>query len=416
MLDLAFASIRARRLPVALVTIALTAAMVLLLSIERIQTATQQGFNQSLSGVDLIIGPRSSGIELVLYTTFHLGRPTNNITTKTLEAIGKRPEIDWLVPIALGDNHRGFRVVATTPDYFQHIQYAGNQALRFQAGRAFAAINEVVIGSTVAKELGYTLGSRLFITHGASATMGQAHDDVAFQVVGVLDATGTPNDQAVFVDLRGYELIHLGWQSGTRAFRIDGLNLASIPQERLQPTTVTAAYVGLKSKLGVFQFMRDIQAYPEEAISAIIPGLALAELWSIVGMVDRVFEFLSWMIIAISLIAMMTMTITSLDQRTREMTILRAVGASPWHLSILVMMESLVLGLGAIIAAIALVTLSTWLAADWIQTQLGIAAEISWLTVDECKTLAVILLAGLASSLLPAMMVFRRNLQQGLLQ
>lgn len=416
MIDLAIASIRARRLPVALVMTALTAAMVLLLSIERIQTATQDGFNQSLSGVDLIIGPRSGGIELVLYTAFHLGRPTNNITTETVNDIAQRPEIDWLVPIALGDNHRGFRVVATTADYFEHIKYAGNRPLTFQSGRRFSQINEVVIGSAVADQLAYSLGSKIYITHGASASMGQLHDDFAFNVVGILEPTGTPNDHAVFVDLKGYELIHLGWQSGTRAFSIQGLDLETIPEERLEPKTVTAAYVGLKSKLGLFQFMRDIQAYPEEAVSAIIPGLALAELWSIVGMVDKVFEFLSWMIIAISLIAMVTMTITSLDSRTREMTILRATGASPWHLSALVMMESLVLGVGSIVASVVLVTATTWLAQEYLTSALGIAPEISFLSLHELGTFAIILLAGLASSLLPAMMVFWRSLQQGLIR
>jgi len=416
MFRLALASLRARRLPVGLVTIALAAAMVLLLSIERVQNATQDGFNQTLSGVDLIIGPRSGSIELVLYTTFHLGRPTNNITTETINDIANRPEIEWLVPIALGDNHRGFRVVATTPQYFEHIKYAGNRVLKFQSGQPFAAIDGVVIGSAVAQELGYTVGSKLFITHGASATMAQVHDDFAFTVAGILEPTGTPNDRAVFVDLKGYELIHLGWQSGTQAFRLSGIDLDSIPEDKLVPKTITAAYVGLKSKLGLFQFMRDVQAYPEEPISAIVPGLALAELWSIVGMVDKVFQFLSWMIIAISLIAMVTMTITSLDSRTREMTILRATGASPWHLSALVMMESFLIGMGSIVISIGLVTLSTWLASDYLATSLGITPTISWLSLNELMILTLILLSGLASSLVPAMMVFRRSLQQGLLQ
>jgi len=246
--------------------------------------------------------------------------------------------------------------------------------------------------------------------------MAQVHDDFAFTVAGILEPTGTPNDRAVFVDLKGYELIHLGWQSGTQAFRLSGIDLDSIPEDKLVPKTITAAYVGLKSKLGLFQFMRDVQAYPEEPISAIVPGLALAELWSIVGMVDKVFQFLSWMIIAISLIAMVTMTITSLDSRTREMTILRATGASPWHLSALVMMESFLIGMGSIVISIGLVTLSTWLASDYLATSLGITPTISWLSLNELMILTLILLTGLASSLVPAMMVFRRSLQQGLLQ
>ena len=128
MLSLLLKSIRSRIIPTSLVTISLMASMVLLLSIERIQQGAEEGFNQSISGVDAIIGPRSSSLELVLYTVFHIGRPTNNITTKTIDDIRQRNDIDWIVPIALGDSHKDFRVVATESNYFEHIKYANNKS------------------------------------------------------------------------------------------------------------------------------------------------------------------------------------------------------------------------------------------------------------------------------------------------
>lgn len=416
MIELALASLRARALAVLLVIISLTCALVMLLSLERIQDAAKNGFDQSISGVDLIVGPRSGGIELVLYTVFHLGRPTSNITTETVDDLVKDPSIDWWVPIALGDSHRGFRVVATTPDYFKHIKVHSNDSLEFSAGEAFGTVNEVVIGASVAKTLGYALGDSLYLSHGSGEALGKVHDDFSFRITGILAPTGTPNDQAVFVGLDGYELIHLGWQSGTRAFRIDTLDLSQIPEDALKPDTVTAVFVGLKSKLALFPFARLVNEYPEEAVSAIVPGIALAELWSIVGMVDRVFAFLSALIIAISLITMITMTIASLEARTREMTILRATGASPRYLAGLVLLEAALIGLTAIIGAIVIVSGSTVLAQDLLATRLGIAPDIAWITVGELKILAAIFGAGLASSVLPAIMVYRRSLQQGLSQ
>lgn len=416
MMDLAWASLKSRRVPVALIVLALTASMVLLLSIDRIQKATQNGFNQSVSGVDLIIGPRSGGLELVLYTAFHLGRPTNNITLQTIETVANRADIEWLVPIALGDSHAGHRVIATTTDYFEHVKYAANRSLEMAQGRVFTGLNEVVIGARVAKALGYGIGTSLYLTHGSSQGLGKTHDDFAFEVVGILAPTGTPNDSAVFVGLEGYELIHLGWQSGTRAFSLKNLDLDSLPDGALKPKTVTAAYVGVQSKLGIFQLMRDLAAYPEEAISAVIPGVALAELWSIVGMVDRVFQLLSWMIIGISIVGMVTMTLTGLEARTREMTILRAVGATPMHLAGLVMIEALLIAILAIGSAIALVTVATIVAAEPLTQAIGIVPEVAFLTASEALTLALILLAGLLSSLWPAIMVYRRSMQQGLLQ
>ena len=414
MLSLLLKSIRSRIIPTSLVTISLMASMVLLLSIERIQQGAEEGFNQSISGVDAIIGPRSSSLELVLYTVFHLGRPTNNITTKTIDDMRLRSDISWLVPIALGDSHRGFRVVATESNYFEHIQYANNQSLTFSKGGAFSELSEAVVGSDVAEKLNYSIGSKIQITHGSIESTGNKHDDFSFKVVGVLNKTGTPIDQAVFLDLKGYELLHLGWQSGKKVLSLEDIDLSSLPDDALTPKTVTAAFVGLKSKLTLFNFSKSIREYPKEAISAIIPGIALSELWSIVGLVDKGFQLLSWIIIAISLIAMVTLIIASLDNRKQEMTIYRANGASPKFLAAMVIYESLVIGLVAIIGAVILVTIVTYFASNQLNLALGISPSFKWISLGEIKVFSIILLAGVLSSLIPAAMVFRKNLHQTL--
>ena len=414
MLSLLLKSMRSRIIPTSLVTISLMASMVLLLSIERIQQGTEEGFNQSISGVDAIIGPRSSSLELVLYTVFHLGRPTNNITTKTINDVKQRSDISWLVPIALGDSHRGYRVIATEPNYFQHIRYGNNQPLTFSKGAPFAELSEATLGSDVAEKLNYSVGSDIQITHGSIESIGSKHDDFSFTVTGVLNKTGTPIDQAIFLDLKGYELLHLGWKSGKKVFSLEDIDLSSLPPDALNPKTVTAAFVGLKSKLTIFNFSKNIREYTEEAISAVIPGIALSELWSIVGLVDKGFQLLSWIIIAISLIAMVTLIIASLDNRKQEMTIYRANGASPKFLAAMVICESLVIGLVAIIGAIILVTAVTYFATSQLNLALGISPSFKWTSLDEIKVFGIILLSGALSSLIPAAMVFRKNLHQAL--
>ena len=414
MLSLLLKSMRSRLIPTSLVTISLMASMVLLLSIERIQQGAEEGFNQSISGVDAIIGPRSSSIELVLYTVFHLGRPTNNITTKTVNDVKLRDDISWLVPIALGDSHKGFRVVATEPNYFEHIKYANGQPLVFSKGVAFAELSETVLGSDVAEKLSYRVGSKIQITHGSVESIGSKHDDFSFVVTGILNKTGTPIDRAIFLDLKGYELLHLGWKSGKKIFNLDDINLSSLPEDALIPKTVTAAFIGLKSKLTLFNFSKNIREYPKEAISAVIPGIALSELWSIVGLVDKGFQLLSWIIIAISLIAMVTLIIASLDNRKQEMTIYRANGASPKFLAMMVLCESLVIGLTAIVGAIILVTIVTYFATVQLNLALGISPSFKWISMGEITVFSFILLAGALSSLIPAVMVFRKNLHQTL--
>ena len=414
MLSLLLKSMRSRIIPTSLVTISLMASMVLLLSIERIQQGAEKGFNQSISGVDAIIGPRASSLELVLYTVFHLGRPTNNITTKTINDVKLRSDISWLVPIALGDSHRGYRVIATEPNYFKHIRYGNNHPLTFSQGTPFSDFSEATIGSDVAKKLNYTVGSEIQVTHGSIESIGSKHDDFSFKVTGALNKTGTPIDQAIFLDLKGYELLHLGWKSGKKVFSLNDIDFSSLPPDALNPKTVTAAFVGLKSKLTIFNFSKNIREYPEEAISAVIPGIALSELWSIVGLVDKGFQLLSWIIIAISLIAMVTLIIASLDNRKQEMTIYRANGASPKFLAAMVIYESLIIGLMAIIGAIILVTIVTYFATTQLNLALGISPSFEWISIDEIKVFSIILLSGALSSLIPATMVFRKNIHQTL--
>jgi len=212
----------------------------------------------------------------------------------------------------------------------------------------------------------------------------------------------------------GYELLHLGWQSGRKVFSLDNIDLSAIPEDDLNPKTITAAFVGLKSQLTLFNFTKSIREYPSEAISAVIPGIALSQLWSIVGLVDKGFELLSWIIIAISLIAMITLIIASLENRKQEMTIYRANGASPIFLGGIVIYEALIIGLVAIVGAILIVTIVTYFATNQLNLALGITPSFKLVSLGEIRIFTIILLAGVLSSLIPAIMVFRKNLHQTL--
>lgn len=413
MVEIAIASLKARRFPVLLVMLSLVASLALLMTVERVKVATQNGFNQSISGVDLIIGPRSGGIELVLYTVFHLGKPVNNITTETLNDLQSRDDIDWLVPVSLGDSHRGHRVIATTRDYFSYLKYGDNYSLAFKTGRSFQDLTDVVLGAGAADELGYTIGTSLFVAHGSGESLGKIHDDFAFKVVGILEPTGTPIDHALFMSLESYELIHLGWQSGTRTFSLKNIDLKSLPSNLLRPKTITAAYVGLNSPLGIFQFQRDILNFPAEAISAVIPSLALAELWSLLDIVEQAFKILGWLVVFISLISITTMALASLDARNREMTIYRALGASPWFLVRLIILESTLVSICAVIISLFSVNMIMLVSQTLIRETFGIMPDFRWLSLREAILVSIVLCGTVLISIFPAISVYSRSLNRG---
>ena len=412
MFNLFLSSIRSRWLPTILIVSCLVSSMVLLLSIERIQNGTKQSFNYSISGVDSIIGPRSSSVALVLYTIFHIGKPTNNITYETFEYLKKRKDIDWIVPIALGDSYDEFRVIATTSDYFEKIKFGDDYQIKFDKGNNSLELNNTIFGADVAKKLNSNIGDKINIVHGSNADMGVEHDDISFELSGILKKTGTPIDKLVFINLQGYELVHLGWKSGKKIFSLKNQDLSKIDTDQLIPKTITAAFVGLKSKLTIFNFQKDIREYLEEPISAVIPSIALSELWSIVGVVDKGFKLLSWIVIVISLIAMVTLIINSLENRKREMLIYRANGASPLDLSFMVVIEAIFIGLVSIILALIFVSLISYFASSQLSIHFGISTNFSFLTLNEATILSIILLAGVLSSMVPAFITYRNNLNQ----
>ena len=412
MFKLFFSSIRSRWLPTILIVLCLASSMVLLLSIERIQNGTKQSFNYSISGVDSIIGPRSSPIALILYTIFHIGKPTNNITYETFKYLNERKDIDWIVPIALGDSYDEFRVIATTSDYFEKIKFGDNNQITFDKGNNSLELNNTIFGADVAKKLNSNIGDRINIVHGSNADMGIEHDEISFELSGILGKTGTPIDKLVFINLQGYELVHLGWKSGKKIFSLKNQDISKIDSDKLIPKTITAAFVGLKSKLTIFNFQKDMREYIEEPISAVIPGIALSELWSIVGVVDKGFKLLSWIVIVISLIAMVTLIINSLENRKREMLIYRANGASPLDLSFMVVIEAIFIGLLSIILALIFVSLISYFASSQLSIHFGVSTNFNFLTINEATILSIILLAGVLSSLVPAVITYKKNLNQ----
>ncbi len=211
---LAAKSLWNRRLTSVLVVISIALSVALLLGVERLRTQARTSFANTLSETDLIVGARGSPMNLLLYSVFRIGDPTNNVRWASYQTIAARPQVAWTVPLSLGDSHRGFRVLGTTAAYFQHYRYGRGQSLQLAEGREFADLFDAVLGAEVADRLGYRLGQSIVIAHGAGEVSFALHDDKPFRVVGILARTGTPVDQTVHVSLAGIEAIHADWQGG----------------------------------------------------------------------------------------------------------------------------------------------------------------------------------------------------------
>jgi putative ABC transport system permease protein len=402
-----------RRLTLGLTLVAIALSVALLLGVERIRNDARESFGLSVSGTDLVVGARSSPVQLMLYAVFRIGEVTNNVRWESFEEIAGHPLVAWAVPISLGDSHRGYPVVGTSAAYFDHFRYGDAQTLAFTGGKRFGQVFEAVLGADVADRLGHRLGDRIALNHGSGDVNLAEHTDKPFTVVGILARTGTPVDRSVHVPLEGMEAIHLDWQGGAP---IPGV---SIPAEHvtkfvLRPKAITAMLVGLKSRAAVFRMQRHVNDYKAEPLMGVMPGVALDQLWEVVGMAERVLLAVSAMVVAVGLAGLTAVILAGLNERRRELAILRSVGARPRDVFVLLMMEAVgmtVLGalLGVALLAIATVALAPFAAAHY-----GLIIEARFIDRSELLLLAAVVSVGVLASLLPGYRAYKLSLSDGL--
>lgn len=412
---LAFKSLRNRMLTTVLSVISIALSVTLLLSVERAKRAAHEGFTQTISKTDLIVGARSGPLQLILYTVFNMGNATHNISYETYLDLKKNPAISWTVPYSLGDGHRGFRVVGTTTEFFDHYRFRGDQQPTLESGKVFSGLWDVVIGAEVARKLNYKLGDSIVIAHGVTKGEGiQKHDDKPFRISGIMKSTGTPLDRAVYITLQGMEALHIDWQSGAAPRADRRVDAASLKFEDIKIHAITSFFVGATSRIDTLRLQRAINDYKEEPLLAIIPGVTLNELWEGLSYIEGVLRVISWMVLIVSLMAMLIALTTTLNERRREMSILRAVGANTSQIISLLVFESFVLTLAGIVSGTVLSLGLTLALRPWIENLFGLYLSGALLTGKDFIYLVIILVSGVLIGFVPAYRAMKLSLKDGL--
>ncbi len=416
-LAIAWRSAWNRRGTLALVLLSVALSTFLLLGVERLRSDVRENFSQSVSGTDLIVGARTGSMQLLLYAVFRVGGATNNVRIDSLEQIARHRAVAWMVPLSLGDSHRGYPVLATTPGYFEHFRWGDKQPLQLAQGRPFsgdlAGLYEVVLGAEVAERLNYRLGEKLTLSHGAGGMPGAEHADKPFSVVGILQRTGTPVDRTLHISLQAMEAIHLDWVAGVP---LPGKRISAEQAMRadLQPKQVTAALLGLKNRAAVFSVQRAVADFEAEPLMAVLPGVALDELWSVVGAGERALLAMSAMVAVVSLAGLVAVVLAGLNERRRELAVLRAVGAAPRHVLLMLAAEGGIVTLLGVLLGVAAVAAAVMLAAPWLQAQYGIVLTLSAPSAAQWGLLGAVLAAGFGASLVPGWRAYRLSLADGL--
>lgn len=413
--QLAWKSLNNRKFSTILTVFSMMLSLVLLMTVERVKRATEDGFTQSISGVDLVVGARSGPLQIILYSVFNIGQATQNVSIESYDEIKQRPEVQWTIPYSLGDGHKGFRVVATNQDFFKFYQFRSKEKIEFAAGDAFKDYFDVVVGADVAKKLGYQVGSKVVVAHGVTKGVAiQEHDDKPFQVVGVMKPTGTALDRSIYISLEGMEAIHLDWQSGSAPSLEKQIGAAQITPDMVKPKTITSFFLRTNSRIEILKLQRWINEYKSEPLLAVIPGVVLSEMWASLSVVEKVLKTISFLVMLVGLISMLIAIMTSLNERRREMAVLRALGASLKNVLGLILMETLLLSVSAIFFSCVTKIILEMLFGPWLQSNYGLYLQAPVFSFNEVMYLLIMLVSSLLISFIPAARAMRSALKDGL--
>jgi len=421
--ELAIKSLRNRKVTAGLTVLSIALSVLLLLGVERIRHESRESFAATISGTDLVVGARTSPVHLLLSAVFHIGNATTNISWKSYRAIAGRPQVAWTIPLSLGDSHRGYRVLGTSSDYFEHLRFAHDRRLALAQGRAIEDEHDTVLGADVAQSLKYRVGDSIVIAHGAGEVGFSLHADHPFRVSGVLARTGTPVDRTVHVTLEGLDAVHAAHDEGYAADPLagalrSGRRVAApdgqVHGEDANPRSITAFLVGLDSRGAALAMQRQINEFGGEPLIAILPAATLQELWEITGAVEKTLFAVSALVVVVGLAGMLVALLTGLSERRREMAILRSVGARPLHVFALILGEAAfltVLGIALGLAALYLVLIA---GRFWLESRLGLYVAVGWPSAYELGLIAVVGTAGVLIGLIPAYRIYRYSLADGM--
>ncbi len=414
MIRLVFASLGNRRMVAFLTALSVALSVLLFASVEKMRDGARSGFTHTISGTHIIAGARSGQIPLLLFSLFHIGSPTSNVSYKSYLKYKNHPAVAWAIPLSIGDSHRGFRVVGTIPEIVKQYRYRDGRNLKVAQGEYPLARFKAVLGSTAAKSLGYKVGDKLVLTHGISDVQGiHDHDENPFVVEAIFEATGTPFDKGIYVSLESVELMHDAEDTEAQGHE----HGASEGAQQIHPPKIdkiTSFMIGVKQPVDILPLMRMINEDESEPLTAILPGVTLGEIWNMMSYLENTLKLVSLLVMLTALCVLFISLYASLSERYRELAILRALGASPRRVASLLLAESLILTLSGIAGGYALLWLVTALLSNTLLRAFSVSVGLLPFTPQELIFIAALIVLGTAVAMVPAVMLYRRALSEGL--
>ena len=470
-LSLALRSLRNRGLTTVLTIASIALSVSLLVGVETVRRGIRESFAGTIRGTDLIVGARGGSQQLLLSSIFGLGSPAGTFTWETYERWAAHPAVKWTIPISLGDSYYGYRVVGTTAAFFEHYHYRNDGRVVAASGHVPASDRDVAVGSEVAKRLKLSLGDSIALTHGMRGTGIMDHEQHPFVVTGILAPTFTPIDRSLFTTLEGIAAMHEGWQNGVppmSQMAMPGAEPPAAMPGAVQPAmpgaapppppppqdtasvsamarddivaadqgdsvqapdsnavvnadahaghdhALTAFLLGTKNRFESLRLQREMNTDTDEPLTAVLPAVALTELWHTIGYAEDGARIITGAVLLVGLLGMLVALYSTLQERRREMAILRSLGAGPWRIASLLVLESGLLSVLGAVTGLALVYGLLAVGQGLAERHFGVYIPITAPGKVEWLYLLGVVVAGLLVGLVPAWRAYRNTLQDGL--
>lgn len=426
---IAWRSIQQRSLASTLTAISMALGVALVVAVLVIHGVIDKTFRRSAQGYDLIIGPKGSRLDLVLNTVYHMGRPVGTIPYRYYTELADQrfaADVETAVPICMGDHFSGFRVIGTNPDMFDKLEYLDGQKYTFQpGGRNFDwnAPFEAVVGATAARKTGLKVGNTFRPVHGES---GEGEEHEPFTIVGILQPTGTPIDRAFFVNIKGFYTLHTveaaeekPGSGGIPSSSSEGASLAQAatsddPDEEQRKISAVLVVTQKNDYQRAMAFPRrvaeelDVQAVaPAEEIDRLFRGL--------VGDIQVVLLILAVLIVVVAGIGIMVSIYNSMNDRRREIAIMRALGARRGTVMAVILVESILLALGGGAIGVLLGHGLTGALAPIIAERTGVVCSALHFQTNELILIPGLIFLASAVGYLPAVIAYRTDVAQSLI-
>jgi putative ABC transport system permease protein len=360
----------------------------LLMSVWMTKAQAQKSFLRTTTAFDAVLGARGSKLQLVLNAIFHLEASPGNLSWQDYEFIRRHPAVQVAIPIAVGDNLRGYRIVGTIPALFTDVEYAPGRKYTVAAGGRLFSVGEkeAVVGSFAADRLGLKPGDTFHPFHGLAYNPNEQHTDL-YTVVGIMEPTGTPLDRVVLIPIEGVQ-------------KMSG-------HDPRAATDISAVLIKLRSSTAGFMLDIMINKQGNRLTFAYPVGAILSDLFSKISWFDQVLALIAYLVALVAAASVLASIYNSMNARKRDIAILRALGARRRLVFGAVVAESACIGALGAIAGFAVYAVLFGVVAGIIRAQTGVVLSLAeFHPVLVIAPLGLVLLCALGG-IIPALKAYR---------